>query len=156
MIFTIVDLGSTTRSYTTERTNSQIDDVLNEYEIVFISMGIMHFLMSFVALRGALVFNKYMVGIYPIWALFHVTLTIILNFQIMSKVENSFTESVQEDFNFKTNLLIAFQVFILLFWTYPSVMLTREINQGIMSKETYPREEYSCCCIYKRTRLHDA
>jgi large-conductance mechanosensitive channel len=32
------------------------------------------------------------------------------------------------------------------FWIYPSVMLITEIRNGIMSRETYPREEFSCCC----------
>ncbi len=29
---------------------------------------------------------------------------------------------------------------------YPLVGLVREIQKGIMSPETYPREAYSCCC----------
>jgi hypothetical protein len=31
------------------------------------------------------------------------------------------------------------------FWIYPSVMLITEIRSGIMSRETYRREEFSCC-----------
>jgi hypothetical protein len=34
-------------------------------------------------------------------------------------------------------------------WIYPSVMLVTEIRSGIMSRETYPREEFSCCCTSK-------
>jgi len=34
-------------------------------------------------------------------------------------------------------------------WVYPSVMLAVEIKKGIMTKETYPREEMSCCCVPK-------
>jgi hypothetical protein len=30
---------------------------------------------------------------------------------------------------------------------YPHVMLIQEINDGIMSKETYDREKASCCCV---------
>lgn len=32
---------------------------------------------------------------------------------------------------------------------YPNVGLILEIKNGIMSKETYPREAYSCCCTPK-------
>ncbi len=35
------------------------------------------------------------------------------------------------------------------FTLYPTVGLIMEIKQGIMSAETYPREEYSCCCTKK-------
>jgi hypothetical protein len=34
-------------------------------------------------------------------------------------------------------------------WIYPSIMLILEIRRGIMSRETYPREEFSCCCTSK-------
>jgi hypothetical protein len=31
-------------------------------------------------------------------------------------------------------------------WIYPLVGLIKEIKEGIMNEETYPREAYSCCC----------
>lgn len=34
-------------------------------------------------------------------------------------------------------------------WVYPSVFLAVEIKKGIMTKQTYPREEMSCCCVQK-------
>jgi hypothetical protein len=30
---------------------------------------------------------------------------------------------------------------------YPQVMFVREVRVGIMTKETYINEEYSCCCV---------
>jgi hypothetical protein len=30
---------------------------------------------------------------------------------------------------------------------YPPVIFISEVRQGIMSKETYHREEHSCCCV---------
>lgn len=32
---------------------------------------------------------------------------------------------------------------------YPTAGLIKEIKEGIMSPETYPREAYSCCCMPK-------
>lgn len=32
------------------------------------------------------------------------------------------------------------------FFVYAHLMLIREIKSGVMSKETYEREKYSCCC----------
>lgn len=34
-------------------------------------------------------------------------------------------------------------------YLYPIIGLTSEIKNGIMSRETYPREAYSCCCTPK-------
>jgi len=38
----------------------------------------------------------------------------------------------------------------LMLWVYPSVGFVMEVHKGIMSRETYPREEFSCCCINNR------
>ncbi len=33
------------------------------------------------------------------------------------------------------------------FFIYPNVIFILEVRKGIMSKETYHNEEYSCCCV---------
>lgn len=32
-------------------------------------------------------------------------------------------------------------------WIYPHVGFIVQVRRGIMSKETYPRQQYSCCCV---------
>jgi len=41
---------------------------------------------------------------------------------------------------------LVIEVIAFLIWVYPLVGFIHEMNKGIMSKETYPREAYSCCC----------
>jgi hypothetical protein len=43
-----------------------------------------------------------------------------------------------------------FQAAVTLFVLYPMASFIREVKTGIMAPETYPREEYSCCCTTTR------
>jgi hypothetical protein len=46
--------------------------------------------------------------------------------------------------------LIAFDLFTLLmagFFAYPHYYLIQEIRSGVMSRETYEQEKFSCCCV---------
>lgn len=42
---------------------------------------------------------------------------------------------------------IVFGLAIIALFAYPQVMFIVEVQKGILTRETYPREEYSCCCI---------
>jgi hypothetical protein len=42
---------------------------------------------------------------------------------------------------------IVFGLAIIALFAYPHVMFIVEVRKDILSRETYPREEFSCCCI---------
>ena len=42
---------------------------------------------------------------------------------------------------------IVFGLAIIALFAYPHIMFIVEVRKGILTRETYPREEYSCCCI---------
>ena len=52
-----------------------------------------------------------------------------------------------DDTNTALIIQIICNVFLCGLYIYPVVGLIVEIKKGIMSKETYPREAYSCCTI---------
>ena len=35
-------------------------------------------------------------------------------------------------------------------WIYPHIVFCVEVRSGVLCRETYGREEFSCCCIAKR------
>mmetsp|Transcript_30606 Transcript_30606/g.45289 ORF Transcript_30606/g.45289 Transcript_30606/m.45289 type:complete len:225 (+) Transcript_30606:218-892(+) len=42
-------------------------------------------------------------------------------------------------------------------WCYPHIVFIQEVREGIMTKENYPNEEASCCCMkMKRTNFISA
>lgn len=42
---------------------------------------------------------------------------------------------------------IVFGLIIIVLFAYPHIMFIIEVKKGILTKETYPREEFSCCCV---------
>lgn len=44
-------------------------------------------------------------------------------------------------------IIFMLQGVITMLYLYPHVGLMLEIKKGIMTPETYPREEFSCCCV---------
>ena len=65
--------------------------------------------------------------------------------------DGNWSTSNQEELElaFNTYMIISYVLTAVLtvLWVYPSVFLSIEIKKGIMTKETYPREEMSCCCV---------
>lgn len=35
----------------------------------------------------------------------------------------------------------------MILWVYPHVGFIVQVGKGIMTKDNYAREEYSCCCV---------
>lgn len=64
-------------------------------------------------------------------------------------ISDSDAETFERLFQYSVIASFAIGGLILAFWLYPSVMLIIEIRSGIMTRETYPREEFSCCCTSK-------
>lgn len=64
----------------------------------------------------------------------------------------STTQQDELETAFNTYMIMSYVITSLftLLWVYPSVFLSVEIKKGIMTKETYPREEMSCCCVARR------
>mmetsp|Transcript_18958 Transcript_18958/g.46954 ORF Transcript_18958/g.46954 Transcript_18958/m.46954 type:complete len:84 (+) Transcript_18958:1601-1852(+) len=59
-------------------------------------------------------------------------------------------DELESSFNTYMIMNYVITAILTLLWVYPSVFLSVEIKKGIMTKETYPREEMSCCCVSKR------
>ena len=98
-----------------------------------------------VPIYGALQYNIPMIGYGIFW--------LLASFAAMTAVQVVFTSNmndVMKEGEDERNVPIANIVLSLigtLLYIYPHVGLMHEISSGIMSPETYPREEFSCCCI---------
>ena len=77
--------------------------------------------MDAVGLAGAIIYNKWMVGVAGV---FYCVLIVfdLLQLNVPGVIYNAF-------------------------FAYPHFFLIKEINMGIMTKENYPNEKFSCCCV---------
>mmetsp|Transcript_18966 Transcript_18966/g.46976 ORF Transcript_18966/g.46976 Transcript_18966/m.46976 type:complete len:102 (+) Transcript_18966:489-794(+) len=99
---------------------------------------------------------------YVFWSVLNLIITIVLQQQMVSELldaigketDDAWSAINQDNLESSTNTYMiqsyAITTILTLLWIYPSIFLAVEIKKGIMTKETYPREEMSCCCVSKR------
>jgi hypothetical protein len=122
------------------------DGVFDEVEDLYRQQAILAgvgLFASIVAVVGAYRYNVYMVG-------FNV-LYIIASFITSIVLTNEAYNTVEEDYNGNNGIpypitTVVFQGFFMLLYIYPHVGFMYEVKAAILSEETYPREEFSCCC----------
>jgi len=105
-----------------DRIKDDFDSVLTD-GIIIASVGLAVFIIT---LWGAMKYNIFAVGLGALY--------------FTAQFFNSYTVPVP------TPTLVVSGVISALF-LYPHVGLIIELNNGIMTPETYPREEMSCCCV---------
>jgi uncharacterized membrane protein YeaQ/YmgE (transglycosylase-associated protein family) len=104
-----------------------------------------------VALVGAHRYNIYMVGFNILYFIVSFIASIILT--------NKAFNALEEDYNGDEDIPLpigqfVFQGAIMCVVIYPHVWFMSQVKAGIMSAETYPREEFSCCCVQRRGELY--
>mmetsp|Transcript_18962 Transcript_18962/g.46963 ORF Transcript_18962/g.46963 Transcript_18962/m.46963 type:complete len:195 (+) Transcript_18962:1329-1913(+) len=141
----------------------ELEQIVKDHSTNLLIMGIVHIIMTVIALVGAVIFNFFMVAIYVFWSILNLIISIVLQQQMVGELldwvekqtdDASWSASNQDELesSFNTYMIMNYVItaILTLLWVYPSVFLSVEIKKGIMTKETYPREEMSCCCVSKR------
>jgi hypothetical protein len=108
---------------------------------VVISMG---------AIVGAMRFNIYLVGLKVLFTLINYLVTLVnvsLTFREIDEYEHrQILPAGQLVARFVVRAIVA------ALYIYPHVAFIQEVSTGILSHETLPREDYSCCCPTTRRR----
>jgi hypothetical protein len=127
--------------------DSLLDDVEDTYRQQAILTGLGLFA-SIVAIVGACRYNIYMVG----FNVLYMTVSFIVNIVLtMTTAFNTLEEDYYGDEDLPLPIVsFVFQGVLLCVYIYPQVGFMSEVKAGILSAETYPREEFSCCCTPNR------
>lgn len=141
----------------------ELAEIVSDHSTNLLIMGIVHILMTVVALVGAIIFNFYMVAVYVLWSILYLIISIVLEKQMVDELlawlesnntDSTWTTTEQDSLesSINTYMIMSYAITAIFtaLWVYPSVFLSVEIKKGIMTKETYPREEMSCCCVAHR------
>lgn len=122
------------------------DAVLKELDTMSTPLAIiagLGILLHPVALFGAVQYNVRLVSLGIVWSVASMAAETSIQYSTWSAADD--LTKADESLDSLIPGLIASIVGTLLF-VYAHVMLIREIKTGIMSRETYEREKYSCCC----------
>jgi len=111
------------------------EDIKNALKIsaVFYGLGIG---VAVFVMFGARIYNIWIVAIGLIWNIVQTICAIAINSQVFR----------DHDLTYPAYLAVI-EVVIVLLIIYPKAMFIYEVHSGIMSPETYDREEQSCCCV---------
>jgi len=133
-------LGSARSSLSSNSDDNQLNNGLNDAVgagltglTVFIIIYVLQALFYVFQIVAAIKYNVPMLAIVIVVNLVWFVLGMITIFQVGGGTGNVIGN-------------VVFYVIFLGLEIYPTAGLIKEIKGGTMSKETYPREEYSCCC----------
>ena len=132
-----------------ENGEQQIDDdaVLDEVHtltIINAVIGGIGLIAFTVPIYGALQYNIPMIGYGIFWLIASFIAVIVLEVVYTPKINEAMKEG-EDEWSLSIVNIVLSGIGTLLY-IYPHMGLMNEIKQGIMSPETYPREEFSCCC----------
>eukprot|EP00525_Craspedostauros_australis_P010704 CAMPEP_0198114824 /NCGR_PEP_ID=MMETSP1442-20131203/6090_1 /TAXON_ID= /ORGANISM="Craspedostauros australis, Strain CCMP3328" /LENGTH=245 /DNA_ID=CAMNT_0043772219 /DNA_START=72 /DNA_END=809 /DNA_ORIENTATION=+ len=124
--------------------NEEVKVYNEEVETANLVSGIIGLVMAGVSLFGALQYNAIAVGISVAYSIISFIVGIIVSEQAISEVEDETGSTINATGGYVIGAVI------LGLFLYPSIGFIMEVRSGVMSQQTYPREEYSCCCTQNR------
>lgn len=115
----------------------------NQINAIFTGIGIVA---AICALLGAMKYNIGLVAVNIVWLVLSFIATTVVTVLAYKDLDEQYEE---ENIQTPYPSFIVGAIFTALF-VYPHVGFVTEVKSGIMSEETYPREEFSCCCVQER------
>mmetsp|Transcript_4571 Transcript_4571/g.6748 ORF Transcript_4571/g.6748 Transcript_4571/m.6748 type:complete len:224 (-) Transcript_4571:207-878(-) len=126
------------------------DSAYDTYFAIEIVTLVVTILMNICAILGAIKYNVGMVLVPAIWYVVEYIISVANAFIYCSAWEDEIEEKhgnyVDAECNVPPGIVIT-GLAITIIWIYPHVGFVKEVKAGTMSEETYPREEFSCCCV---------
>ena len=175
LILGILGIASafTRQNYGNDLSNDElvddIDDIVDKYRTGTIVLAIVGFVFAFIALAGAMMFNWFMVFVSALYVIASFIVGIVIgvmqfndvvdlldnhNYGMDSTDPDALTDSEEDALEtfMRVWLIVGYVIaaIICALFVYPSFCFVKEVRSGIMTKETYPREEHSCCCTSNR------
>jgi hypothetical protein len=135
-----------------EKTHEKIDDdiLIDTVEKTYFIQAILESIEIFTSLAcliGGIKYNIYLVGVHIGYMVLQYIISTSVDISAFIEIKKIYHG--METINYPwTGFVIS--AIVLGFIIYPMVRFIKEVKLGIMSPETYPREEYSCCCTPKR------
>lgn len=129
-------------------------NALGKYETIEMIFSAASIVLSGIAIGGAILFNIWWVALNIIWLIVGFILAIVSSLQYCDDYCDWYTDYYDDLSYYDSYCTCSINVAsvmvaaaFMIIWIYPHVGFIMEVRNGIMSKETYAREEYSCCCV---------
>ena len=110
-------------------------------KLTLIFLGI-SLLINVVAIIGAFQYNSYLVAFAIVWHVANYVFSTTISISTVALIEENFANF--DAGNPVPSVILEGIVSVVVI--YPHIGFVYEVRNGILSAETYAREEYSCCC----------
>jgi hypothetical protein len=139
--------------------SEKVEDIRDNYATPLLIVGIVGLVTTCLSLYGAVSFNWQLVAVNVLYAVINLIVVIVYSTQSTSEILDLIEEEkLIDDDTIDTEKLVRYGAvvsyilvgLITFLWVYPSIFFVVECKRGTMTKETYPREEFSCCCTPPR------
>jgi len=146
-IISIISALANTGYIRSDFDDDQVEDDLkqiNTRNAIFSGIGLAA---SILSLIGAIHYNICFVAVNMVWLVVQYIAYIIINEVAYKDIEDISNKDVA-----RGPLVGAYVIQAVIYglFIYPHAGFIHEVKRGITSRETYPREEYSCCCTARR------
>jgi hypothetical protein len=128
-------------------------DLLGKYETIEMVFSAISIVMSAVAIGGAYLYSSIMVGLNVVWLVVGYGLGIWLGLNYCNDYCDAWEDYYDDYYGYayctcSVNGVAAIMAAVaMVIWIYPHVGFIVQVRKGIMSRDTYAREEFSCCCV---------
>jgi uncharacterized protein with PQ loop repeat len=139
-------------TYTDDEFIEDVSVVLDEYfvsRIIFLGIAI---LTSIVAIAGAVHYQIWLVGFHAFWLVVDFIAYVILLLAMIEDLDPTYAEKDLAARSPVSNFV--FVACLTAIFIYAHLGFIIEVRAGILTHETYPREEYSCCCHRRPPRRY--
>jgi hypothetical protein len=123
--------------------DDELIDIIEKSYITQAIFTIIGLLTSTCCFVGAIRYNPSLVIIHAVWMAIYWIATVAIEVKTFKEVEDNYSGT--EDLRLHATGYVL-SALVVLYFIYPLVRFAAEVKSGIMSRETYPREDFSCCC----------
>jgi uncharacterized membrane protein YbjE (DUF340 family) len=142
----VLYLGSAVSSRNVDVDDDEVIGIVDDAYTIIAALYGVSVVSAICGLVGGIKYNIPLVSIQVLWLIVAFVVGIVLSVVAINDVNDQLELNGEEELNQPIGSYI-FSATITCLWMYPHVGFIMEVKSGIMSLETYPREEYSCCCV---------
>lgn len=147
LVLILVATGSFSLSYfygTDHDGSPTTEDQYATTEMIFSGVSIV---LSSAAIFGAVTFNVILVGLNVVWLVIAFVLGIFFGLKFCYDYCDDYSDSYSYCYCYINFPGVISALAAMCLFAYPHIGFISQVRKGIMSRETYPREEFSCCCV---------
>jgi hypothetical protein len=142
---TTLDDSVDTLYYWDDGVSNEVNEIYDEYLSRLNIFGYVAILTSFGSVISAVLFSLWIPILNIVWLITTLIASIFILQNMYEELKPIYATTTEVELTSPTSALVAMAI-VVAGMIYPNLAYVLEVKRGILTKETYPREERCCCC----------